>query len=270
MVRDLAIPLPVTLIAELIGVESERLDDFKHWSDLVITGSTGSQRGKDPLASGFGEGIRSIFVYVQAAVERRTREPGDDLISVVIRAQDGESGLSPAEVAGLVMLLLVAGNETTTNLIGNATDALLRHPEQLDLVRRDRSLVPALVEEALRYDSPVQFVFRRATRDTRLADTPLRAGDPVVALIGSANRDEREWGPNAGDLDVRRNPQGHLAFGYGAHFCLGASLARLEARCALEALVDELPRLARAEADIDFVDSFLVRGPRRLPLVRAA
>jgi len=271
VIEHLAIPLPVHIIAEMLGVEPERADDFKRWSDLLVATSTGSQRGEDPIASGAAEVIREIATYLSEVAERRRREPGDDLVSVLIAKQDdGEAGLSAAEVTFLVQLLLVAGNETTTNLIGNATNALLRHPEQLSRVAADPSLVPALVEETLRFDGPAQFVFRRATQEVEIAGGTIPANAPVCALIGSANRDERQWGPTGERFEIGRDCQNHLAFGFGNHFCLGASLARLEARVALEALVPELPRLQHAEAKICYVDSFLVRGPRRLPLRRAA
>jgi cytochrome P450 len=167
-----------------------------------------------------------------------------------------------------VLLLLVAGNETTTNLLGNAVDALLAHPDQLARVSADPRLVPALVEETLRFDGPVQFLTRVATREVALHGVRIPADARVVVLLGSANRDERRF-PEPDRFDVGRDTRGHVAFGFGAHFCLGASLARLEARAALEALVPELPRLARVRPEREFLDSFLIRGRARLDL-RAA
>ena len=269
LVAELAIPLPVRLISEMLGVETDRREDFKHWSDRVVAGTTGSTRGVDPVASGFAGAMKDLTEYVRTVAAERRRAPSDDLVSVLIAAQD-DAGLSTAEVAMFVLLLLVAGNETTTNLIGNATNALLRHPSQLERVCSDRSLVPSWIEETLRWDGPVQFVFRRATADVEIAGQRIPANTHVVALLGSANRDERHWGPSAAEFDVARNPQGHLAFGLGNHFCLGASLARLEARVALEALLDELPTRMRSEPNLEYVDSFLVRGPRRLTLRRVA
>jgi cytochrome P450 len=270
VIKDLGFPLPVRIIAEMLGVEPERMEDFKRWSDVIVAGLTGSARGADPFASGMAGAMRELCDYVDGVAERCRRAPGDDLVSLVVTAQDGEAGLTTAEVVFFILLLLVAGNETTTNLIGNATHALLRHPEQLARVRDDRSLVPSLIEETLRFDAPVQILFRRSTRDVEIAGGRIPAGSHVAPLIGSANRDERQWGPTADRFDVTRNPQGHLGFGFGIHFCLGASLARLEARVALEALVPELPRLQRCEPRLELIDSFLLRGPRRLPLRRAA
>jgi cytochrome P450 len=270
VILDLAIPLPVRLIAEILGVEPERHVDFKRWSDQVMAGLTGSGRSLDPRASGVADALGQLSRYLRGVADERAERPGDDLVSLLVAAQEGEARLSAAEVVMFVLLLLAAGNETTTNLIGNATLALLAHPDQLERLCADRSLLPGAIEEALRWDSPVQIVFRRATREVELPGGRIPAGATVIALLGSANRDERKWGPTAGAFDVARNPQGHLAFGFGNHFCLGASLARLEARVALEALVEELPALRRREAHVEYVDSFLVRGPRSLPLRRAA
>jgi cytochrome P450 len=271
VVRDLAIPLPVTIIAEMLGVEPERRDDFKRWSDLVIEGATGTRRKVWPEAPD-AEAMRAmedLVGYLRRTIRQRRRRPADDLVSIVAGQQEGEVALSTLEVVQFVILLLVAGNETTTNLIANAATALLDHPEQLERVARDPSLVPGLVEETLRFDAPIQMVFRTVTRDAELLGQRIPAGDTVAALIGSANRDERRFA-EPDRFDVGRDARGHLGFGFGAHFCLGASLARLEAQVALEALVQWLPRLSRAGAAPERIDSFLVRGPRRLELVRAA
>jgi len=268
LVRDLAIPLPVTIIAEMMGVPRERLADFKRWSDLVIEVATGAGR-EDRFARRYADGFTELFVYLRALVEERRRHPREDLISTIVAEQDGEIGLSDREAMQFVMLLLIAGNETTTNLIGNLVNALLDHPEEARRVAEDPSLVPDLVEEGLRYDTPVQVVFRNATEDTELRGVGIPKGGFVAVYLGSANRDERRF-PDPDRLDVLRRPQGFPGFGFGKHFCLGASLARLEARVAFEALAPELPRLARVEGRVERIDSFLVRGPRSLPLRRAA
>jgi cytochrome P450 len=266
LVAELAMPLPVRVICEILGVEPERRDDFKQWSDRIIAGTTGSTRTADPLTSGFAEALQELAEYIRGVTADRTQQPSDDLISVLLAKQDDSAGLSAAEMTLFVLLLLVAGNETTTNLIGNATNALLSHPAELARVSADRSLVPSWIEETLRWDSPVQLVFRRTTADVEVAGQRLPANSHVAAMLGSANRDERHWGPTAAQFDVTRNPQGHLAFGFGNHFCLGAALARLEARIALEALVDELPRCERSEPRVEHIDSFLIRGPKRFLL----
>jgi cytochrome P450 len=268
VVRDLAIPLPVTIIAEMLGVEPARRADFKRWSDAFIAGTTGSGRAR-PFSREFTDAALEFLSYLRGVVRSRRRAPGDDLVSAILADAPGGTALSDMEALGFVQLLLVAGNETTTNLIGNAVQALLDHREQLERVVREPALVPALVEEALRYDSPVQTVFRTATRDAEVAGVQIPAGALVAVLIGSANRDERRF-PAPDRFDVERDAHGHLAFGFGEHFCLGSALARLEARCVLEELVPELARLEAAQPARVLVESFLVRGPRRLELRPAA
>jgi cytochrome P450 len=268
VVADLAVPVPVTIIAEMLGVPTERLADFKRWSDLVVTVTTGPARER-PFDPRYADGFIELLRYTGQLVRERRERPRDDLISAIVAQQEGEVALTDREVVQFVSLLLVAGNETTTNLIGNTVNALLDHPEQAALVARDPALVPALVEEGLRYDSPVQVVFRTTTREAEVGGVRIPAGKFVAVFLGSANRDERRF-PDPDRLDVTRRPQGFPGFGFGKHFCLGASLARLEARIALEALVPELPRRVRVDSTLTRVDSFLVRGPRRLALRRAA
>ena len=267
VVQDLAIPLPVTVIAEMLGIEPERHHDFKRWSDTVIDNATGAGRA-DPFGPAVLNAFAEMTTYVVRIARERRAKPADDLISQLVSIGDGE-GLSPIELVQFVTLLLVAGNETTTNLIGNATTALLDHPAELARVAADPSLVPSLVEETVRFDAPVQLVFREALADAEIAGVRIPAGSIVVPLIGSANRDERRF-PEPDRFDVGRNPQGHVGFGFGKHFCLGASLARLEAKVALEALVPELVKRRRREARTPRIDSFLVRGPSRLTLSEAA
>ena len=263
LVSDFSIPLPVTVIAEMLGVEPDRHADFKRWSDCIMSAITGSAAGLRPeiLLQAFKE----LTEYMTAVVEARRAQPREDLISTLIRAEVGETALTPIEILMFTLLLLVAGNETTTNLLGNAMLALLAHPAELARVQRDPGLIPGLVEEALRFDGPVQFVLRRATQDVELAGTRIPAGATVMPMIGSANRDDAQF-PDADRFDVTRNPQGHLGFGVGIHFCLGASLARLEARVALEELLARFSSLERTQPDVEYVDSFLVRGLKRLPL----
>jgi cytochrome P450 len=267
LVEDLAIPLPVGIIAEMLGVEASRRRDFKRWSDAMIDAATGPGR-ENPFQPRVANAMLELLSYLRAVAVARRRHPSDDLVSVIVAEQDGERALTTREVIQFAMLLLVAGNETTTNLIGNAVAALLDHSDQLARLARDPSLVPAVIEETLRYDAPVQVLFRLATQDVELAGTRIPKGAYVALLLGSANRDERRF-PEPDRFDAARDAQGHLGFGFGKHFCLGASLARMEARVALEALRAELPRLERARPQ-ELVDSFLVRGPRHLELRRAA
>jgi cytochrome P450 len=260
-VADLAVPLPVTIIAEILGVDPERRDDFKRWSSAVIGMSApGAAPGN------LRNDVDEFEAYFSHIIEQRYRDPKGDLISAVARETGGEDPLTPNEMLAFTGLLLVAGNETTTNLLGNAMLHLLAHPDQLTLVQREPSRVPDLVEEALRYDSPVQFLFRRATRDVEIGGHQIGAGDTVVPMYASANRDERKF-PDGDRFDITRNAQGHVAFGHGVHFCLGAPLARLEARVALEETLRRLPGLTRAESgEPQRLDSIFLRGLARLPL----
>ena len=266
LMQTLAVPLPVTVIAEMLGVEPERMSDFKRWSDAIIDGTTGAGRG-DRFSACLTGVFLEIVRYLRGVARARRKNPADDLISKIVAQQDGVAGLADADVIVFVMVLLVAGNETTTNLIGNAVSALLDHPSELDVLVRDESLVPAWIEETLRYDTPIQLVFRTATRDLEFGGVRIPKGASLAALIGSANRDERRF-EDPDRFDIRRNTQGHLAFGFGKHFCLGASLARLEARCALEAMFQDLPKLTRSEGRRKYIDSFLIRGLREMELQR--
>lgn len=267
LVASLAIPLPVVVIAEMIGIEPERHADFKRWSDTIIASGTGSGQAQ-MLASGMLDAMAEMRAYLQPLVRERRRRPTDDLISALVETQDGEVALSDFEILMFFLLLLVAGNETTTNLIGNAVEALFSHPDQLERAAGDPASIPRLIEEALRYDAPVQWLSRRATRDVELRGQIIPANAEVALLIGSANRDERRF-PDPDRFDLGRDTRGHLGFGFGEHFCLGASLARLEARAALEALVPELPRLAPIASDREFLDSYQIRGRARLELAAA-
>jgi cytochrome P450 len=264
VISDLAIPLPVTVIAEMLGIEPGRQRDFKRWSDALVAASSGGSR--DAGLRGILDPMGEARGYLRRIVRERRARPADDLISVLVDPRH-ESTLGEREVFGFIVLLLVAGNETTTNLVGNAALALLRHPEELAKVQAEPGLVPSLIEETLRWESPVQLLFRETTAEAELPSGRIPAGAPVALLLGSANRDPAAF-EEPDRFDVRRDPRGHLAFGLGVHFCLGASLARLEAKVALEVLVSELPLTAEAPK-AELVDSFLVRGPRSLYLPAA-
>ena len=268
LISGLALPLPVRVIAEMLGVEPARQADFKRWSDMVVSSVMRSAVSPEQQARE-QEDMRSFFEYFRSAMEDRRRNPGSDLISALVRAEEQHQALSSDEVLAFTMLLLVAGNETTTNLLGNLVLALLRNPDQLELLRRDRSLIPNAIEEALRYDAPVQMLFRLAMHDTQVAGVDIPKGSMVLPVFAAANRDEQRY-PDPDRFDVTRSAAGHMAFGYGIHFCLGAPLARVEGRVALEMLLDHLPDFHLGEGPYERVDPFFLRGVKHLPLVRAA
>ncbi len=207
--------------------------------------------------------------YFEATIARRRQEPGDDIISAFVRAEEENQALTAAEVLSLSILLLLGGTETTTNLLGSTMVTFLQQPEELAKVRDDRSLIPQLIEESLRYHSPVQALFRQTTQAVEIAGTIIPAHATVMPLPASANRDARKF-PDPERFDLTRNADGHVALGHGVHFCLGAPLARLEAKIALEALLQHLPPLRATEQPMTWIDSFFVRGPKTLPLAIAS
>lgn len=264
VVKELAHPLPMTIIAEMLGVDADRIEDFRRWSNNVVTGLTGSNRADSPgaMLSNAGE----LLEYLRSIVEKRRRNPGDDLISTLVDPRHRDT-LDTESVLTFATILLIAGNETTTNAIGSTVKLLLEHPRTLEEVRADPTLIPALVEESLRYESPFQFMPRLATCETELRGTRIPKNSTVLVMIGAANRDERRF-PDAERFDLHRHSEGHLAFGHGIHFCIGASLARLETRVALEVLVPELADWTIREGGAVLGDSYLTRGPARLELAR--
>jgi cytochrome P450 len=262
VVASLAAPLPIVIIAELMGIDPARGDDFKLWADAVIARGTGRPSATDRAV--LDARVAEFKDYLGDDIEARRRTPGDDLLSALVRDEGGAAGLSPAQALNFAVLLLLGGSETTTNLIGNALRALFADTEALARVRADRALVPALVEETLRFDAPVQSVLRRTTAEVELAGARIPAGAIVLLLLGSANRDESVFA-DADRFRLEREGTKHLAFGAGPHYCLGATLARLEAEAALHALL-ALPRLRAAGRDVPLVDSFVLRGPRALEI----
>ncbi len=267
LVSEFATPLPVTMIAEILGVGAERHKDFKRWSDDFILLATG--RPTPEQAVSIQRTDEELGAWVDEVVEERRVRPRDDMISALIAAEASEEVMTAEEIGNLIVILLIAGNETTTNLIANGMLALLDHPEQLAALRADPRLLPGAIEELLRYAGPVQIIVRRATRAVELAGGKLREGEMVGLLLGSANRDEREFA-HAERLDLRRDARTHVAFGFGTHFCVGAPLARLEARVAFELILQRLDRIERVPEELEYPASLIVRGPKRLRLRFAA
>jgi len=263
LMRDLAYPLPVTIIAELLGVDPERREDFKRWSDDAVA-SLGAG-GRSGQQERIGESVGEFHDYFESVIEERRKHPRDDLVSAMLL--NAETTPDPGEFVTLLFLLLVAGHETTTNLVGNGTFLLLKHPGQLAVLRAKPELVPSYIEEALRYESPVQGLYRTTTRDVEVAGTEIPAGTKVLALFAAANRDPRQFA-DPDRFDIRRKPNLHMAFGSGVHFCLGASLSRLEGRVATEELLQRLPGMRLDPADPpERLLNPTIRGLRRLPVL---
>ncbi|HZP26113.1 MAG TPA: cytochrome P450 [Dehalococcoidia bacterium] len=261
IVRDLAWPLPVIVIAEMLGVPSADRDSFKRWSDDVAAALGAPFTPPDVLEQS-KVSVAEMSDYFRQIIRERRGAPQDDLISALLAAEEQRQSLTEEEMLSTCMLLLVAGNETTTNLIGNGVLALLRHPEQMQRLRGQPELIGPAVEEMLRYDSPVQATSRVAAQDIDLDGHQLKAGQVVIGIIGSANRDSAVF-PEAAALDIARQPNRHLAFGDGIHFCLGAALARAEAQIAIGQLLVDRRGLSLIE-EPEWTNSFVLRGPRSL------
>jgi cytochrome P450 PksS len=243
VIHDFALPLSTTVIAEMLGAPAEDGRRFHRWSSAVI--------GRRSSTWGLLKAIPNIWAftrYVGKIIKKRRADPQEDLVSALVRTEKAGDALSEEELRAMLMLLLTAGHETTVNLIGDGTLALLEHPGQMARLREDPALIVPAVEEMLRYTSPVQLAPERYAREeVVLGGSTIPRGGLVFAAIGSANRDERQFAdPDA--LDLTREPNRHLAFGLGAHFCLGASLARLEAQIAINTLLRRAPALRLAVA----------------------
>ncbi|MGI8911854.1 MAG: cytochrome P450 family protein [Rubrobacteraceae bacterium] len=263
LVAGYALPLPATVIAELLGVPAEDHKKFHRWSSRLVSVSS----GRDMLR--FLPAALSFVRYLRRLVAERRADPQDDLMSALVRAEEGDK-LSEDEVLAMGFLLLVAGHETTVNLISGGTLALLEHPEQAERLGHDPSLIKPAVEELLRYTSPVEMATERYAReDVEIAGTRVPRGELVLAVLGSANRDGRRFeDPDA--LDLARDPNRHLAFGRGGvHHCLGAPLARMEAQIAINAFLRRFPgaRPAVAPENLRWRRGLFLRGLEGLPLV---
>ena len=244
-----------------MGIPAEDRERFKQWSDVIV-----SQTRTGPAGGGDDATAAEMIGYFLALIDQRRSRPGEDLISTLLAAEIDGQKLTVPELLGFCSLLLVAGNETTTNLIGNAVLCLAESPGTLERVLEEPALLPQTLEEVLRFRSPVQSMYRVSVAETVLGEQRIPAGAPIVAWIGSANRDGQQFQRPA-EFDIDRSPNRHLAFGHGIHFCLGAPLARLEARIALEALLARLPGLSLAhEAPLERMESTIVYGLKALPI----
>lgn len=263
LVADFAFPLPITVIAELLGIPVERQDDFRRWSNAFVRPAVTAEEQAALVPE-----LQAFAAYMQQLVAARREAPGEDLLSRLIHVEEEGESLNESELFSMMTLLIIAGHETTVSLIGNAVLALLQHRSAWERMQDDADLIPGAVEELLRYDSPVDRALTRfVAADTTLGGQQLRQGDMVIAVLGAANRDETQF-EDPDTLDIERAPNRHLAFGKGVHYCLGAPLARLEGEVALRALLDRFPdlRLDVDPADLAWRDVPLFRSLLRLPV----
>lgn len=262
LIRDYALPLPMTLITEILGVPAKDRDRFHKWSKVIVSVNQFSNNWRVISA------IWSFNRYLRRFFKKRRAEPRDDLVTALIQAEEAGDRLSEDELFAMVFLLLVAGHETTVNLIGTGTLELLDHPAEMEKLRGDESLIKLGVEELLRYTAPVFMSTERFAReDVTIQGVKIPRGEMAFGVIGSANRDESVF-ENADSLDVARENNKHLSFGFGIHFCLGAPLARLEAQIAINTLLNRMPdlRLKGPAASLRWRPSLILRGLDALPV----
>ncbi|MBD2868898.1 cytochrome P450 [Paenibacillus arenilitoris] len=266
-VHDFSGPLPVIVIAELLGVPARDRKLFKEWSDVLVTGpQMNTEEALRAVMAERHEAMRKLGGYFTGILGKRRGKREEDLISLLLDAEIDGQKLTDQEVLSFCILLLVAGNETTTNLITNAVRYMTEHPEMQEMLRRQPDLMPAAVEEVLRYYPPIQAIGRVTTSDVELGGQLIKAGSQVVNWVASANRDGAKFeDPNTFVPDRKPNP--HLSFGFGIHFCLGAPLARLEAKIALNLLLERFGHIARSgEEELQPIQSPFVFGVKSFPV----
>jgi cytochrome P450 len=264
--RQLANRLPVLIISEMLGIPSEYHQQFKDWSDAIVASAAAPPDAA--IQETTRQAVASLKSFFAAEIVWRRHRPGPDLISTLVAAHDEGSELGSAELLPLLSLLLVVAIETTSNLIGNGLLALFRNPEQLALLREDPVLMPSALEEMLRYDAPVQGVVRWCTDGAEIGGAVIPANSPVMVLIGAANRDPAQF-PSPDRFDIARQPNEHLAFGDGIHYCVGADLARFLASTAITAVVERFPDLRLADEPLSYKSSLFARGLRALRMLTA-
>ena len=264
LIDDYAFPLPITVIAELLGVPAEDRNNFREWSDAAVSGNASQEYMEQILIPH----MQAFTDYLRALFEEKRSNPKDDLVSALVRAEEAGDRLSEDELLGMVFLLLVAGHETTVNLIGNGVLALLQHPDQLRKLKEDPSLIKPAVEELLRYDGPVETSTERFAReDVEIGGQVIPRGEMVLVVLAAADHDPERF-PDPDELDITRTDNRHLAFGKGIHHCLGAPLARMEGQIAISTLLRRMPnlRLKGSPESLSWRPGMILRGLRGLPV----
>lgn len=263
-ITDFAYPLPATVIMDMLGVPRSDLTMVKEWSNKIqlFIGSAAGSSQKYDLAQ---EGAVEMAAYFREIIAERERRPGDDIISRLLAIRDRSDALTEDEVIGTCILFLFAGHETTTNLIGNGTRALIKHPDQWALLHEQPALINSAIEECLRYDGPTGALVRVVAVDHDFGGKSLKAGDRVFIFVNAANWDPRKFdAPER--LDITRDPNPHLTFNYGRHFCLGAPLARVEGQIAIREVVRRFPNLQLEIENPVYMDTLVMRGVRSMPV----
>jgi cytochrome P450 len=255
VIEDYAFPLPIIVISELIGIPKEDQHKFRKWSNAVIDSSEDPQKVTDNITL-----LKEFLAYLRQITAERRKQPKEDLISDLISAEENGEKLSEMELYSTLILLIVAGHETTVNLITNTVLALLQHPEQFKLLKENPALIDPTIEESLRFYSPVELATARwASEDIILHGQEIKKGDFIAVSLASANRDEKAF-EHADTFDITRKNNRHLSFGSGIHFCLGAMLARLEAKIAIPTLINRFPSIQLADENIKWHGNYLMRG----------
>jgi cytochrome P450 len=266
-IADLAYPLPTRVIATMLGMGWDDLEQLRAWNDAGVEFLGNARTTLDPvgLSKRAGGSYAAAMEYFAKVVAHHRAHPADDLICAMIAVEEQGDSLTEQELLSTCSLLFAAGHETTTNLIGNGLLALLRHPDQLALLRDEPELAAVAVEELLRFDSPIQFLYRVSMEEIRVGETTIEPFNLVTLLLGSANRDPLAF-PDPDRLDLRRRPRGYMSFGTGPHTCLGAFLARLEGEIALSKLVTRFPGLTLADEPLTWHPNPIFRGVESLPV----
>lgn len=266
VIRDFAYPLPAIVLGEMLGIPPEDRDQYKRWSDDIGVGLVGTGRAALDNVERARQSLFELTNYLRPLVTQRRQQPRNDLISKLIAIEVRGDRLTESELFSTCITLILAGHGTTTNLIGNGLLALLRHPDQLDTLRNDPALIEVAVEELLRYDSPLQRIWRMATEDVEIGGNQIRKGQIVLPTMGAANRDPTEFS-EPDRLNIRRPDNPHVALGTGIHLCVGGPLARVQGAIAINALLQRLPSLQLETEALEWEANLFHRGLKSLPVV---